>query len=149
MGTRPTSWEWEGKGTRKSFPHISKTGTKCPFVRLSVRANIAQSVPLGRRRRHLACILYGSGTQILRSRIVNFGACAAGNHPQLTPAGPAVRCQDFQNLIAPAPLGRHRCHLARIILYRGQGTRSRMFNFGACAPRHRPQLSPATFTDSV
>ena len=59
--------------------------------------------------------------------------------------------RDLQNPTAPAPLGRRQRHLA-CVFYIGLGTpvlRSRIFNFGTYALRHRPQVNPAAFAHSV
>jgi len=62
----------------------------------------------------------------------------------------SARCHDLQNPTAPAPQGRRWRHLACIFMRLGtQLIRSRIFNFGACAPRHRSQLNPAASTHAL
>ena len=57
----------------------------------------------------------------------------------------SARCHNLQNRTAPAPLGRRRRHLPCIFYgSRDRSSRSKSFSFGTCAPRHRPQLNPAS-----
>ena len=117
---------------------------------------------LRRRWWYLACIFYGSGDITSTKQKFEFLRMCRAAALKI----PAVS-KDFQNPTAQAPLGRHSSQQQQQSLFAmrkiihvyinvkdhtchvmGLGTRSRVFSFGACAPRHRRQLNPATFTHS-